>query len=146
NRFTPGLYDLVIIGSPHSIWLEDKLTTENGIIFMQMVEHHFRPNDKAWMETCNKFYHSRLPILSYSCWNIGYLESIGREGATHYIPTAIDQNEFPIQRPKKSNIILIESPIPNNPSKDHLQLSIKLSQDRAFKRWRFVSYGAKRGR
>lgn len=110
-----ALADLVIIGSPHSIHLENK--ARRSIIFMQMVEHLFN-NNKAFAEQCRSFYNTPNLLLSYSKWNIDYLKEQGRTGPIQYVSTGINLNDFPIERSKKENIVLVEGWECTNLAKD----------------------------
>lgn len=112
--------DIFVICSPHSIDLEKHPHAPNKVfIFMQMLEHYFSPNDPGWIQSCNKFYLSRHPLISISRWNIEHLKKLGRKSPTYYIGNGINQKDFPIKKcSKRGNVVLVEGWEVNNPSKD----------------------------
>ena len=112
--------DILVICSPHSIDLQRHPNCPTKtFIFMQMLEHMFRPTDRAWVQRCNQFYLSNHPLISISGWNIEYIQKLGRKGVVHYIGNGINQKDFPIKKcEKQGNVVLVEGWEVNNPSKD----------------------------
>lgn len=144
TEFTGGHYEVVIISSPHSIWIEDFITTEKCYLFSQMAEDKFHPNDLRWVSKCLKFYRSPNPMYSISLWNIDYFFSKGRKAVTRYISNGMDFNDFPIERIEKDGkTVLLESPDSHNPTKDADHLALKLAGELKRKGYMVLGYGAK---
>jgi len=127
--------DIVILTSPHSAHLIDLiLPYQKCFLFLQMMEHKFRPWDAQWLAMCKKFYQAPFPMLSISEWNITLLQNkfdriaeYSRGSSTSflnkssfYITNGIDLEQFPIIRAIKDNrTVLVEGWEPgDNPSKD----------------------------
>lgn len=113
--------DCVILTSPHSShFLKMILPHQRCFLFLQMMEHLFRPNDADWLQQCHDFYTSDRPMFSISRWNIEMLESqFGRTGKTFYIGNGVNFDEFPIAFPdKEARTVLVEGWQCSNPSKD----------------------------
>lgn len=110
-----SLADLVIIGSPHSIHLERK--AKKCVVFMQMVEHLFNKNPH-FQQQCSAFYNTPSLLLSISKWNIDYLLEQGRTGEIKYIENGINLTDFPIEKCKKENVVLVEGWECTNLAKD----------------------------
>lgn len=144
TKFKQKYYDVVIICSPHSIWIEEIVTTEKVFVFCQMAENLFHPDDERWRSLCFRFYRSPNPMFSISKWNIELFESLGRFAETYYIGNGIDFNDFPIERPDRNwKIILLESPDTKNPSKDPDHLALKLAGELKGMGYKIIAYGAK---
>lgn len=110
--------DCLIIGSPHSIHLEEKAT--KSFSFLQMLEHLFNSKNSKFFNQCMKLYHSPNPIISYSHWNMNVLKNdIQRKGETIYMDTGINLNHFPIVRGlEKKDVVLVEGWESINEAKD----------------------------
>jgi hypothetical protein len=114
-------FDIVIITSPHAIFLEDQINkNQKCFIFAQMLEHLFDPTNKIWVEKCKKFYRSKFPMFAISEWNI---ESIYRDFERNknifYIGNGVNLKDFPINFGFKDNkTILLEGWEPSNITKD----------------------------
>lgn len=146
NEFKGGYYDAVIIGSPHSIWIEDFITTEKCYLFAQMAEDLFHPTDLRWVSKCLKFYRSQFPMFSISTWNIKYFQEKGRTAVTHYIGNGIDFSEFPMWYgwvTKDPKVVLLESPESKNPTKDTDLLALRLAGELKGMGYQVISYGAR---
>lgn len=134
-------YDTLLIGSPHTINLEDVF---HGKIFihLQMMEHLFNSNLK-WNELCKKTYTSKNPLLSISEWNIFDLQSVyKRTGPTHYIGNGINYNDFPIKETKKDfKTVLVEGWGASNPSKDTDNIAPKVALKLKREGYHIISYG-----
>jgi hypothetical protein len=128
--------DIVILTSPHSAPLIDLiLPHQKCFMFLQMMEHMFRPWDVNWMAMCKKFYQAPFPMFSISKWNMNMLYNDFRRYSstikfgypispeikmTNYITNGIDLDQFPISRPvKDGRTVLVEGWEPgDNPTKD----------------------------
>lgn len=143
HEFKGGYYDIVIIGSPHSIWMEDLITTEKCFLFCQMLEHMFKPYERKWYAKCEKFYLSRFPMFSISKWNIEFMETLGRIAPTYYIGNGMDFNDFPIDVKPKDKFVLIESPESTNPSKDPEMIGLRVAQEIKRLGYKVIAYGSR---
>lgn len=134
--------DCLIVTSPHGVEYLDRLIPKK-FVFIQMMEHHFRPDNVKWVEMCRKFYQNPYPTFSISGWNIDELtHKWGKQGQIHYIGNGVNLDHFPIKNPiKDGKTILIESPVTNNPSKDPDLLQIKVGQRLMADGYTVIGYG-----
>lgn len=135
-------YDLSVICSPHASYLLDQ--PGKKIVWMQMIEHKFRPQDFYFKSLCYRFYLADCPVISSASWGADYIKELGQINPVHVIPTGIDLGDFPIvETPKYSQSILLESPEPTNPAKDiervALKVAMKLRKEYGVK---LIGYGA----
>jgi hypothetical protein len=128
--------DTLIITSPHSIHLQDHPDRPRKVfIFMQMAEHMFRPEDKAWVDRCWDFYTSPHPLICISKWNQEEISGPGgRSGPTYLVSNGVNLDDFPIDNKKKDGkTVLVEGLFSSNPSKDRdgigFQVASKLKQE-----------------
>lgn len=137
--------DVLIICSPHSIELEDHpYCPKKVFIFLQMMEHLFRPHDRKWRDLCDKFYLTRHPIILGANWNKEMLLRMGRTGPIYYIPNGVNFDHFPIERKKEyRKTILLESPDSSNAAKDIDRLALKVAEKLSYKGFQVIAYGAK---
>lgn len=120
DRLLPSC-DVVIITSPHSIHYQERAPNKKIFVFMQMVEHLFRPGDHDWWQRCKQFYTSPHPMFLISGWNHRVVDSeFGRTGPTHYIGNGVNLSHFPIDNEPKTGepTVLIEGWVAGNASKD----------------------------
>ncbi|MFT3704648.1 MAG: hypothetical protein QM802_19945 [Agriterribacter sp.] len=138
-------YDCIVIGSPHSIWLQDSIKSyQKCFLFMQMDERKFRTNDPFWDRLCRLFYTSKFPIIHGSLWGEEICRSLGRTGPMHYIGNGVNFDHFPIEHSEKDGlVILLEGPFNKNPAKDVDQLALKVAQQlkREIPRLYVLAYG-----
>lgn len=118
DAMLPGC-QLVIITSPHSIPYA-RMSKAKKVIFLQMLEHLFRPRDLAWQELCRKTYQSPLPMICISQWNMEVLrDEFKRTAPTFYVGNGVNMTDFPIEKTDKDNVsILVEGWVAHNRSKD----------------------------
>lgn len=124
-------YEVVVICSPHSIWIERQLKkNQRGYIFMQMVEHLFKPTNVEWYGDCLKWYLSKLPVIHGSRWGEQELIKLGRTGAMHYIGNGVNFDHFPIEEnvQKDGKIVLVEGWEASNPAKDIQSIGPQVAQ------------------
>ena len=144
NRKAFKNYDVIVIGSPHSIWIEDMIAPHQRIILhMQMIEELFRPGDMRWKALCYKFYGSKHFLISTSKWGVRRTETtVGRSPENSlFIQDGINLARFPITRPTKDErTILLESPFSKNPAKDTANYAYQVAK--RFKWCRIIGYGA----
>lgn len=136
--------DVLIICSPHSIDLQDHPHCPKKVfIFLQMMEHLFRPSDKAWRELCYKFYLTRHPVILGAHWNASWCREMGREGKIYYVPNGVNFDHFPVERKKQfRKTILLESPDSSNPAKDTDRIALKVAERLSKKGIQVLGYGA----
>lgn len=119
NPYHLSNIDALVITSPHSIRMAQKIRAKRTFLFCQMAEHLFRPRDKSWQRQCLDFYTSSYPMLSISKWNMDLFASYGRKAPTYYIGNGVNLDHFPIsEKPKDGTCILVEGWVSTNPSKD----------------------------
>lgn len=143
NSYVFTRCDCLIVTSPHGVEYFDKpIAKKFG--FVQMMEHHFRPDNRKWVEMCAKFYQTPFPMFSISHWNIQEMTTKwGRIGPTHYIGNGINLHQFPIlEHIKDYKTILIESPQTSNPSKDPDLITLKVAKRLKADGYKVIGYGA----
>lgn len=114
-------FDCVIITSPHSIHLEKQIQPgQKCFLFLQMMEHLFRPNDTEWFELCYQMYSSKHPMFCISSWVIDALHAqFTRKSYTHLVGNGVNLDEFPISHTAKNKkVVLVEGWDAANPTKD----------------------------
>ena len=142
NSYIINRSDCLIVTSPHGVQFLDRLVPKK-FVFVQMMEHYFRPGNAKWDEMCRLFYTTPFPMFSISKWNIEEMtHKWGRTGPIHYIGNGVNLDHFPIKNPiKDGKTILIESPVTNNPSKDPDLLQIKVAQRLMAEGFNIIGYG-----
>lgn len=112
--------DVAVITSPHTIHWLDTIKAKKKVMFSQMAEHLFRPDNKQWFERCRKFYSAPYPMMAISKWNIDLFKAeFGRTAPTHYIGNGVNLEDFPISnKPKDGKCILVEGWVSHNAAKD----------------------------
>jgi len=155
--------ECVILTSPHSSHLLKMiLPGQKCFLFLQMMEHMFKPYDLAWLMQCKEFYTAPYPMFSISQWNIGMLnEKFGRKQPvyvtmgfglntavrdggieTHYIGNGLNFNEFPIEcKPKDGKTILVEGWECSNPSKDSECIAHHVAGKLKQEGYKIIAYG-----
>lgn len=138
--------DVAVITSPHTVhWLE-VIKAKKKLLFCQMAEHLFRPDDKAWVEKCKRFYSAPYPMMAISKWNLQMfadefgrspnymdactgtwhfhpLEGVYAQGSikqvNYYIGNGVNLDDFPISNKlKDGKCILVEGWVSHNAAKD----------------------------
>lgn len=142
NSYIINRADCLIVTSPHGVQYLDRLVPKK-FVFIQMMEHNFRPENPKWMDLCRKFYQNPYPTFAISQWNIDELtHKWGKTGPIYYIGNGVNLDHFPIKNPiKDGKTILIESPVTNNPSKDPDLLQIKIGQRLMLEGFNVIGYG-----
>ncbi|MCB0796791.1 MAG: glycosyltransferase [Chitinophagales bacterium] len=114
---SPAGADLLILTSPHDVHLLDYPCKK--VLFLQMLEHLFRPHDQAWLKQCMRFYMAPYPMISISAWNIEWLKQAGRPDVEYYVGNGVNFDQFPKEQKDHDNpVVLVEGLQPGNPSKD----------------------------
>lgn len=135
--------DALIITSPHSIHFAQRPDRPAKVfLFLQMLEHLFRPHDKAWNDACHAMYSLPYPMFSISQWNMQYLEPL-RQAPMHYIGNGVNLDDFPIDTTgKEERTVLVEGWEAGNPTKDIRHLGPAVAQILRRKGIRILAYGA----
>lgn len=139
-----GSCDCLIISSPHAIHLQnDPRRPAKVFIFMQMLEHLFRPADRSWYNQCFEFYTSPHPLIAISWWNIDRLKTeFGRTGETHYVGNGVNLEEFPIAvNEKDGKTVLVEGWEGYNPTKDVDMIAPKVAKRLKNEGYTVYAYG-----
>ncbi|MGN6491044.1 MAG: hypothetical protein ACTHLE_03530 [Agriterribacter sp.] len=136
-------YDIIVIGSPHSIWMQDYIKPgQKCFLFMQMVEEKFRPNDALWARQCKQFYLSRFPIIHGSKWGEEHCRKLGRTGEMHYVGNGVNFDHFPIsKKPKDGKVVLLEGCFNKNPAKDVDGLAFQVALMLKNRGYKIIGYG-----
>lgn len=124
-------YDLLLITSPHSIHLTDRSDCpEKVYLFMQMLEHMFKPNDKAWFNLCKKFYMAPYPMFVLAKWNEEELRKMGRTAPVIYIGNGVNTDDFVVEMDliKDNKTVLVEGWEAMNPTKDVDNIAPKVAK------------------
>ncbi len=109
----------LIVSSPHGV----EYLTRRGVrrfVFLQMLEHLFRPNNRTWQHACAKAYRTDDPLILISGWNERVIRTqFRRRGPIEQVGNGIDLTDFPIERVKKSgDVVLVEGWDAGNVTKD----------------------------
>lgn len=136
--------DCLIITSPHAIHLQNHMYCPDKVfIFMQMVEHLFRPHDIGWYDRCKAFYTSRYPLIAISQWNIDILKrEFDRTGPTYLVGNGVNFEDFPINPCiKDGKTVLIEGWEGYNPAKDTDHVAPRVAARLKSQGYRILAYG-----
>lgn len=135
-------YDTLLIGSPHTIHLEDSFKGK-VVIHLQMLENMFVPFDKQWQNQCLKTYRSQNDLLSISEWNMVELHNkYGRTSKTVYIGNGINYNDFSIEFSEKDfKTVLVEGWNAGNPTKDTDNIAPKVALRLKREGYKIITYG-----
>lgn len=142
NKRYAATCEILIIGSPHGIDLQD---TARGkvFIFLQMMEHLFRPGDKSWLRQCMKFYKSPHTMILGSNWNYIWCREFGRTAPTYYVGNGVNIEDFPIYvGPKEELTVLLESPVSSNAAKDVDSIALNVAAALKTEGYNIIGYGA----
>lgn len=141
NTYLADRCDRIVISSPHGIELMN--CKPKKILWMQMIEHLFRPTDLKWLERCKSFYFADAPMISTATWGVEYLKAQGRVLDTYVLGTGVNLDNFPISTTAKTKeFVLLESPVPTNPVKDADYLALKAGKKLREQGLKVIAYGA----
>ena len=136
--------NLLVICSPHDIDLASAPgMPKRKIIFLQMLEHLFKPSDTPWLEKCNRTYSSNLPLIALSQWNIDYIKKhYPDRGTIYHVGNGVNFKEFPIDSSckKDGKTILVEGWETSNPSKDTYGIGPKVAEQLRQEGYRILAY------
>jgi len=137
--------DLLIITSPHDICLSwTSGMPKRKVVFLQMLEHLFRPGDINWAGKCNRCYGDDHPLILISQWNKDYVErTFHNDNRTvHYIGNGVNFSHFPLDRKckKDGKTILIEGWEATNPTKDIDRIAPSVAQKLRKAGYRILAY------
>jgi len=137
--------DRLIVCSPHDVdLLSCADMPKKKLVFLQMLEHMFRPFDQAWMEKCNKTYAAPHPLILISEWNKRYIENNFRsDRPIYYVGNGVNFDDFPLlpDCPKDGHTILIEGWEASNPSKDVEAIGPQAAKILKKQGYRILAYG-----
>lgn len=136
--------DCLIITSPHSIHLQkDKNCPKKVFIFMQMVEHLFRPTDIAWVKQCRDFYTSPHTMFAISQWNVDVVKKeFGNNAPVYYIGNGVNLDDFPVEvAPKDGKTVLVEGWEGYNPAKDVENIGPRVAARLKKEGYRILAFG-----
>lgn len=136
--------DLVIITSPHSIKYDRDPLPKRKVVFLQMMEHQFQPNNKVWRNRCLQTYQSDLPLITISRWGIDKLyKEFHRAAPTHYVGNGVNLDHFPISyKPKDGKTVLVEGWMAGNSTKDNMRIGPQVAQQLRARGYRIIAYSA----
>lgn len=138
--------DRLIICSPHDIDLAwNSQMPKKKFIFLQMLEHLFKPGNINWAEKCNRMYSCNHPLILISKWNGEYIERtfFRRSSPLYYIGNGVNFDDFPMepQCKKDGETVLVEGWELINPSKDLNATTHKVAQMLRDDGYRILAYG-----
>lgn len=133
----------LIVCSPHDVeLLTDPDRPERCFVFMQMLEHMFKPSNPYWIAKCKKFYLTEYPLISISKWNIQELRKMGRKSPIYYVGNGVNINDFPIYEGNKSgDTVLIEGWQVTNPTKDAQRIAPRVARRLKDMGYKIKAYG-----
>lgn len=123
--------DLLLLTSPHSVHLLDlPHRPKRVMLFMQMVEHLFRPRDQEWLQRCHRFYRAPFPMIAISTWNIELLaREFGRTAPVYHVGNGVNLAHFPLELPAKDGkVVLVEGWEALNAAKDVHHVAPKVAE------------------
>ena len=119
--------DVLIIGSPHHIHLNDLNIKAKRFAYIQMMEHLFHPNNPRFRRLAHRFY-SELPYITMAHWGLDEIQKINNKRFL-YTANSVNYDLFPlIKKRKDGKVVLLESPMPTNPTKDKNMIALKVSK------------------
>lgn len=133
--------DVLIICSPHHIHLKDLKIKAKKFAYIQMIEHLFQPGNLRFKAQSMRFYRE-LPFITISRWGLEEILKYGNRNKYLYIGNGVNFDHFPISNKRKKSTILLESPIPTNPTKDKNQIALKVAKRLKELGHKVVGYGA----
>ena len=137
-----GEYDLCILTSPMTMPFES-LPIKRKVVFMQMAEHLFRPQQE-WQELSARMYLTRYPIISISKWNMQHVKEAGRTGKTYYVGNGVNFKDFPLvhlsKAKKEKGTVLVEGWESGNQSKDPDHIAHKVAEKLKSDGYKIISY------
>jgi len=112
--------DLIILTSPHAAHYLSLPTRGRKVVFLQMLEHLFRPDDLRWLAQCKLLYTAPCPLITIAQWAIAELRrTFKRTGPTYHVGNGVNSKDFPIcATPKDGKTVLVEGWVSSNASKD----------------------------
>lgn len=132
--------DYLIISSPHHIHLKDLKIKAKMFSYVQMMEHLFYPRNQAFKNRAFRWYRE-LPVITISEWGFQEIQKMNRN--VSLIGNGVNFDHFPIYNKKKDGkVILLESPIPFNPTKDKFRIALKVSKRLESLGYTVKGYGA----
>ena len=137
---------VLVICSPHDIDLIDDVNMpEKKFIFLQMLEHLFRPGSREWVAKCAKTYSCKVPLFSISQWNIDYIKKYYFKGHRdiYYIGNGVNSSTFSIDSRCKKDVkcVLVEGwENGNNPTKDVDAIGPQVAQKLRDSGYRILAY------
>lgn len=136
--------DCLIITSPHSIDFQHRPDRpEKVFLFMQMVEHYFRPNDAKWHKLCHEFYTSPFPMFHGSRWGSAYVKECGRTGPEYYVANGVNLEHFPLEYKNKDfKTVLVEGWEATNPAKDIEHIAPWVAVSLKARGYKIIAYGS----
>lgn len=117
-------FDLVILCSPHSVYVLDDLKGAQCIVFIQMLEHLWLNGKMA--ANCDRFYNSGHPTFV----NAKFIQAHKKVGASTVVETWIPgyfHNNLYVSSNKSTCTLLLESPETSNPTKDVDKIALKVA-------------------
>lgn len=140
--------DLLVVASPHAHRYLSYAKPVRKFVFLQMMEHLFRPSDKRFERACEALYLTHHPLITISQWGIERLKNMGRTGPTHYIGNGVNTEHFPLSydfplsyEGKREETILVEGWVPTNATKDTAHLGPLVAQALKAQGFRIIAYG-----
>lgn len=137
--------ECTIIGSPHSIHLQKLVqNSKKCFVYMQMLEHMFAPNNRAFQLQCREFYTTPHPMFYGSQWNLDFLHKrLRRKGRNYMVGNGTNLTHFPVEKVEKGNVILVEGWEATNPVKDVLKIGPRVAKHLKEEGYTILAYSQK---
>lgn len=116
-------FDLVILCSPHSVYVLDDLKGAQCIVFIQMLEHLWLHGKMA--ASCDRFYNSGHPTFVNAKFIQGYKKVKNATVIDTWIPYYFFNHYNPLNKSRRT--LLLESPESSNPTKDIDRIALKIA-------------------
>lgn len=124
-------YDVAVAGTPFIATRMDPMSgSAEKFFLLQMAEDMFAPNNKGWVQTCQRSYKVKMPIIGISRWVEKHVRKFRGNGKMYYIGNGVSDDFKPGKKDRNLTVI-VECwggyPGNSNPAKDIEQLGPKVA-------------------
>lgn len=133
--------DVLIICSVHHVHLIDLKLKARKFAYIQMIEHLFQPGNVRFKMMAMRHF-KELPFITISDWGLEEIIKYGNKHRYLRISNGVNFNHFPIVNKRKKTTILLESPVPTNPTKDKNRIALRIGSRLKDMGYKVVGYGA----
>lgn len=135
--------DVLLVTSPHGLeYLEYPRSPARRFIFLQMIEHLFKPDSLEWRVWCRRLYLAPCPVVVLAEWQESYLRTVGRTGEIYRVGNGVNFEHFPLEPwNRDARAVLVEGWIPGNPTKDRLRIAQRVARELRIMGYKVFAYG-----